>query len=472
MITFSIALVILILGYFVYGKYISRMFGVDEKRETPAITKHDGVDYIVMPTWKNFMIQFLNIAGLGPIFGAIMGAKFGTSSYLWIVFGTIFAGAVHDYISGMVSLRNDGASLPQIVGKYLGRKTERVMIIFTLLLMVLVVAVFVLQPAQLIAGMTPTNLNVYFWVVVIFAYYLIATILPIDKIIGNLYPVFGAALMFMAIGILIMLFVKMPELPEMWSGFGTKYEAGQIFPMMFISIACGAISGFHATQSPLMARCISNEKYGRPVFYGAMVVEGIVALIWAAAATAFYKEHGTDFTAAQVVDFICKDWLGAIGGILAVLGVIAAPITSGDTAMRSARLILADMLHLEQKSISKRLLLCVPLFLASLGILIYSIMNADGFTIIWRYFSWCNQTLSVFTLWAITVYLVLEKKNYLVTLLPALFMTCVVTTYICIAPEGFRMNEVLSYCIGGVATLIAAIWFMTWKKKNCSNLEC
>ena len=470
MITFSTALIILVLGYFIYGRYISRMFGVDEKRPTPAVTKNDGVDYIVMPTWKIFMIQFLNIAGLGPIFGAIMGAKFGTSSYLWIVLGTIFAGAVHDYLSGMVSLRNDGASLPQIVGKYLGSRTEKVMIIFTLLLMVLVVAVFVLQPAQLIANMTPTNLNVYFWVVVIFAYYLIATLLPIDKIIGNLYPIFGGALMFMAIGILIVLFIKQPALPEMWNGFGTKYESGPIFPMMFISIACGAISGFHATQSPLMARCIKNERHGRPVFYGAMIVEGIVALIWAAAATAFFEQHGTDFTAAQVVDFICKDWLGVIGGILAVLGVIAAPITSGDTAMRSARLILADMLKMEQKSISKRLLLCAPLFAASLGLLIFSIMNNDGFTIIWRYFSWCNQTLSVFTLWAITVYLVLEKKNYFVTLIPALFMTCVVTTYICIAPEGFRMNETIAYIIGGVATITAIVWFASWKKKNETTL--
>ncbi|MBQ8221811.1 MAG: carbon starvation protein A [Bacteroidales bacterium] len=466
MITFTIAIVILVLGYFVYGRYISRMFGVDERRATPAVTKNDGVDYIVMPTWKIFMIQFLNIAGLGPIFGAIMGAKFGTSSYLWIVFGTIFAGAVHDYLSGMVSMRNDGASLPQLVGKYLGKRTEKVMIIFTLLLMVLVVAVFVLQPAQLIANMTPAKLNVYFWVVVIFAYYLIATILPIDKVIGNLYPIFGGALMFMAIGILVMLFIKQPELPEMWNSFGTKYEAGPIFPMMFISIACGAISGFHATQSPLMARCIKNEKHGRPVFYGAMVVEGIVALIWAAAATTFFQENGADFTAAQVVDFICKDWLGMLGGILAILGVIAAPITSGDTAMRSARLILADMLHLEQKSISKRLLLCGPLFVASLGILIFSIINADGFTIIWRYFSWCNQTLAVFTLWAMTVYLVLEKKNYLVTLLPALFMTCVVTTYISVAPEGFRLNEIVSYCIGGAATMAAIVWFVVWKKKN------
>ena len=439
------------------------MFGVDEKRATPAVTKNDGVDYIEMPTWKIFMIQFLNIAGLGPIFGAIMGAKFGTSSYLWIVFGTIFAGAVHDYLSGMVSLRNDGASLPHIVGKYLGKRTEKVMIAFTVLLMVLVVAVFVLQPAQLIAGMTPTNLNVYFWVVVIFAYYLIATILPIDKVIGNVYPLFGGALMFMAIGILVVLFIKQPALPEMWNGFGTKYEAGPIFPMMFISIACGAISGFHATQSPLMARCLINERHGRPVFYGAMVVEGIVALRWAAAATTFFQEHGTDFTAAQVVDFICKDWLGILGGILAILGVIAAPITSGDTAMRSARLILADMLHMEQKSISKRLLLCIPLFVASLGLLVFSILNANGFTIIWRYFSWCNQTLSVFTLWAITVYLVLEKKNYYVTLLPALFMTCVVTTYICIAPEGFRLDETISYEIGGIVTVAAMFLFARWK---------
>lgn len=466
MITFSIALVILVLGYFVYGRYISRMFGVDDKRPTPAVTKNDGVDYIAMPTWKIFMIQFLNIAGLGPIFGAIMGAKFGTSSYLWIVFGTIFAGAVHDYLSGMVSIRNDGASLPQIVGKYLGKTTEKVMIVFTLILMVLVVAVFVLQPAQLIADLTPTNLNVYFWVVVIFAYYLLATILPVDKIIGNIYPLFGAALMFMAIGILVVLFIKRPEMPELWNGFGMRYEEGPIFPMMFISIACGAISGFHATQSPLMARCVKNERYGRPVFYGAMVVEGIVALVWAAAATEFFQECGADFTAAEVVGFICHDWLGILGGILAILGVIAAPITSGDTAMRSARLILADMLHLEQKSISKRLLLCAPLFVASLGLLVFSILNSDGFTIIWRYFSWCNQTLSVFTLWALTVYLVMEKKNYLVTLLPALFMTCVVTTYICIAPEGFQLNDVIAYSIGGISTVLAIVWFSIWKKKN------
>lgn len=466
MVTFTIALLVLILGYLFYGRYISRMFGVDANRPTPAVTKQDGVDYMVMPTWKIFMIQFLNIAGLGPIFGAIMGAKFGTSSYLWIVFGTIFAGAVHDYLSGMVSLRNDGASLPQIVGKYLGRTTERVMIAFTMILLVLVVAVFVLQPAQLIAAMTPAKLNVYFWVVIIFVYYLLATMLPINKIIGRFYPVFGATLLFMAISIMIMLFIKSPELPEMWNGFGTKYETEPIFPMMFISIACGAISGFHATQSPLMARCLKTEKHGRPVFYGAMVAEGIVALIWAAAATVFFYENGDDFVPADIVSKICNEWLGTLGGILAIIGVIAAPITSGDTAMRSARLILADMLNMEQKSISKRLLLCAPLFIASLGILIFSIVNADGFTIIWRYFSWCNQTLSVFTLWAITVYLVKEKKNYFVTLIPALFMTCVTTTYICIAPEGFQLHDTVAYIIGGTATIAAIVWFYVWKRKN------
>ena len=458
MITFSIALIILVLGYFIYGRYISRMFGIDEKRATPAVTKNDGVDYIEMPTWKIFMIQFLNIAGLGPIFGAIMGAKFGTSSYLWIVLGTIFAGAVHDYLSGMVSLRNDGASLPQIVGKYLGKKTERVMIIFTLLLMVLVVAVFVLQPAQLIAGMTPTNHNVYFLVFVIFAYYLIATILPIDKVIGNVYPLFGGALMFMAIGILVVLFIKQPELPEMWNSFGTKYESGPIFPMMFISIACGAISGFHATQSPLMARCLKNERHGRPVFYGAMVVEGIVALIWAAAATTFFQEHGSNFTAAQVVDFLCKDWLGALGGILAILGVIAAPITSGDTAMRSARLILADMLHMEQKSIKKRLIICIPLFLVTAGTLIYSLTDADGFKIIWRYFAWCNQTLAVITLWCIAVYLYRMKRPIVISVLPALVMTYVCSSYIFISPMMCGMEDrVLAYVLGGVLTVVVSV---------------
>ncbi len=470
MITFIIALGILILGYFIYGGFINRMFGADPKRVTPAISNNDGIDYVPMPTWKIFMIQFLNIAGLGPIFGAIMGAKFGMSSYLWIVFGTVFAGAVHDYLSGMISLRDGGISLPMIIGKYLGTKVEKVMTVFTMLLMLLVGAVFISQPADLLEKLTPDFFNVYFWIIMIFVYYFIASIFPIDKIIGKIYPVFAAALLFMALGILIMLFVKWPALPEVWDGLGNTYESNPIFPMMFISIACGAISGFHATQSPLMARCIKNEKYGRPVFYGAMVAEGIVALIWAAAATYYFGENGVGNSASVVVMDISKDWLGYFGGILAVLGVIAAPITSGDTALRSARLILADFFHMEQKSVKNRLLLCVPIMLVVTGILIFSIVSQDGFNIIWRYFSWLNQVLSVFTLWAITVYLVRNNKNYFVTMIPALFMTCVTMTYICIAPEGFHLNPVLSYIIAGVITIGMMVLFAVKIKRIKSDV--
>ena len=419
MITFTIALLLLIGGYVVYGAYVNRVFGPDN-RKTPALTMADGVDYIPLPTWKIFMIQFLNSAGLGPIFGAIMGAQFGTASYLWIVVGTIFAGAVHDFFSGALSIRQGGESLPEIVGRYLGMTTKKIMTVFTMILMILVGAVFVSGPAELIAGMTPGWMDAYFWIVVIFLYYVLATLMPVDKIIGKIYPLFAIALLFMAVGILVMLYVKSPELPEMWNGFGTKYESNPIFPMMFISIACGAISGFHATQSPLMARCMTHEKHCRPIFYGAMIAEGIVA----------------------------------------------APITSGDTALRSARLIAADFLHIDQRPIAKRLLICIPLFLLTIGVLVYSLSDAEGFKIIWRYFAWCNQTLSVFTLWAITVYLVREKKNYYITLLPALLMTLVCSTYICIAPEGLSLPQPIAYVIGGTCALVAVVWFITWFKKE------
>ena len=472
MVTFTLALVLLIGGYFIYGAYVNKVFCPDD-RKTPAVTMEDGVDYIPMPTWKIFMIQFLNIAGLGPIFGAIMGAQFGTASYLWIVLGTIFAGAVHDFFSGALSIRNGGESLPEIVGRYLGEGTRKVTGVFTLILMILVGAVFVSGPAELIAGMTPDWMNSYFWIIVIFLYYILATLLPVDKIIGKVYPLFAGALLFMAAGILVMLYVKNPDLPEMWNGFGTKYESNPIFPMMFISIACGAISGFHATQSPLMARCITKEKHCRPIFYGAMVAEGIVALIWAAAATAFFQENGIidqvtgkAFSGASVATSISKEWLGAFGGVLAILGIVAAPITSGDTALRSARLIAADFLKVDQRPIGKRLLICIPIFLLTIGVLVYSLRDAEGFKIIWRYFAWCNQTLSVFTLWAITVYLVREKKNFYISLLPALMMTLVCSTYICIAPEGLRLPHTLSYIIGGVCTMTALIWFITWYRKS------
>lgn len=467
MITFICCLIALIAGYFVYGKFIERIFGIEPEKETPAYALRDGVDYIPMPSWKVFMIQFLNIAGLGPIFGAIMGAKFGTASFLWIVLGSIFAGAVHDYLAGMLSLRHKGESLPEIIGRYLGSGFKQFMRGFTVILMILVGAVFVAGPAGLLAKLTPEHLDTTFWIIVVFIYYILATLLPVDKIIGKIYPLFAGALLFMAIGILIMLFVHYPPLPEITDGMKNTYPGGlPIFPIMFVSIACGAISGFHATQSPLMARCLVNEKYGRPVFFGSMITEGIVALIWAAAATYFYHNNGMgENNAAVVVDSITKEWLGTFGGILAILGVIAAPITSGDTAFRSARLIVADFLHLEQRSISKRLMICIPLFLVAIGLLLYSQKDKDGFDMIWRYFAWSNQTLAVFTLWALTVYLVQSRKLYIVTLIPALFMTAVCSTYIFIAPEGLGMDTGISQIIGCGITVVVFIFFIIWKRK-------
>lgn len=467
MITFICCLAALVAGYFIYGSFIERIFGIDSSRKTPAYTHQDGVDYIPMASWKVFMIQFLNIAGLGPIFGAIMGAKFGTASFLWIVLGTIFAGAVHDYLAGMLSLRNNGESLPEIIGRYLGNNFKQFMRGFTVVLMILVGAVFVAGPAGLLAKLTPDYLDATFWIFIVFIYYILATLLPVDKIIGKIYPLFAAALLFMALGILVMLFVIHPPLPELTDGLANTHPSGlPIFPIMFVSIACGAISGFHATQSPLMARCMKNEKMGRPVFYGAMITEGIVALIWAAAATYFYHNNGMgESNAAVIVDSITKEWLGTVGGILAVLGVIAAPITSGDTAFRSARLIVADFLHKEQKTIASRLMICIPLFIVAIGILLYSQKDKDGFDMIWRYFAWTNQTLAVFTLWALTVFLARAGKLYIVTLIPALFMTAVCSTYIFVAPEGLAMNAIPSQIIGCTITAITLVAFVVWKRK-------
>lgn len=439
MISFTIALILLVAGYFTYGKFLAKVFGQDSSRPTPVHQHADGVDFVALPTWKIFLIQFLNIAGLGPIFGAIMGVMFGPAAFLWIVFGTIFAGAVHDYLSGMLSLRNDGASLPEIVGAQLGGGVKNVMRVFALLLMILVGAVFVYNPADLLAMLTPESLDRLFWIIVIFAYYMLATLLPIDKLIGKLYPLFGFALLFMAIGIMYALYTHAGSMPEVWTDFANHKadpDANPIFPMMFVSIACGAISGFHATQSPMMARCLKNEKHARPVFYGAMVTEGVVALIWAAAAVAFtggydnLQQSLAGSSPAVLVNDISKGWLGTFGGILAVLGVIAAPITSGDTALRSARLIAADFMGVKQSKIAKRLLISVPIFV------ICFIIMLIPYEALWRYFAWCNQVLAVFTLWAVTVYLARQRKAYVITLLPALFMTAVTVTYIFFAPEG------------------------------------
>lgn len=502
MISFTLSLVALILGYLLYGKFVEHVFGPDD-RPTPAVAKADGVDYIVMPTWKIFMIQFLNIAGTGPIFGAIMGAWYGPAAYLWIVLGCIFAGAMHDYFSGMLSVRHGGCDLPNLVGTYLGTKAQAVMLVFSVLLLMMVGVVFVYSPALILKDMWGSTL---FWVIVIFIYYIIATLLPIDKIIGKIYPIFAFSLLFMAAALMIGLFVKMPALPELWDhastfnnnvppkilGVESYLGKNPLFPCLFLTIACGAISGFHGTQSPLMARCIDTEKHGRAVFYGAMITEGVVALIWATVSMYFFYYGGWKecldanainqfmqqvnvpggktliqyFTAPNVVEDVCRGWLGLFGGILAILGVVAAPITSGDTAFRSARMIIAQGLHLSQREIHKRLVICIPMFAAAIALLVWQMENPDGFNTIWQWFGWSNQTLSVFTLWTITVYLTQKKKPFYISLIPALFMTTVCSTFLFVSPMAAGLPVNIGYCLGGVCLVIACVWFFAWYRKQ------
>lgn len=465
MTTFLISLAVLVGGYFVYGLLVEKVFGIDPKRLTPAVSRPDGVDFVPLPTWKVFMIQFLNIAGVGPIFGAIMGVMFGPAAFLWIVLGTIFAGAVHDFTSAMLSLRQGGISLPEIVGNELGSGARQVMRVFSVVLLVLVGAVFVLTPSGLLASMTPGYMGVTFWAVAIFLYYLLATMLPIDKLIGRLYPLFGGALLFMAVALMgVMLFGGIDIPDGMAEGLGNRHPQASthaLFPMLFISIACGAISGFHATQSPMMARCLKNERLARPVFYGAMVAEGVVALIWAAAAIAFtggYRElaeymAADGHTPGTLVHDVSIGWLGAFGGVLAIIGVVAAPITTGDTALRSVRLIVADTLKLDQRSFLRRAAVCLPLFAVT-----FAVMMVD-FQVLWRYFAWSNQSLAVFTLWAVTVYLARERRLYWITLVPALFMTVVTVSYIFMAPEGFSLDPSVSLAAGGAAAAGLLAWF-------------
>lgn len=501
MLSFILSLVALIVGYLIYGRFVERIFGPDENRPTPAVSMADGVDYIVMPSWKVFMIQFLNIAGTGPIFGAIMGAWYGPSAYLWIVFGCIFAGAVHDFFCGMLSVRHKGANLPELVGIYLGNGAKKVMMVFSVILLLMVGVVFVYSPALILKDYWGTAL---IWVIIIFIYYILATLLPIDKIIGRFYPIFAFALLFMALALMVMLFVKMPAIPEIWSnleasnlnqpasllGADSYIAKNPLFPCLFLTIACGAISGFHGTQSPLMARCISNEKMGRPVFYGSMITEGVVALIWATVSSYFFYYGGWRevvdaqtvnaflsqassgdgktlvqyFTAPNVVENVCTGWLGLFGGILSVFGVVAAPITSGDTALRSCRLIIADFLKLEQRSIRNRLYVCIPLFIFTMGLLIWQMADKEGFNILWSWFGWSNQALSVFTLWAITVYLVRQKRNYIITLIPALFMTVVCTTFF-FAEKVFTLSGQWPWIVAGAAFVVALVWFVIWYLK-------
>jgi carbon starvation protein CstA len=479
MITFLLSIVALIVGYFIYGRFTEKVFGIDTTRPTPAISQPDGVDYVPMKWRKIFLVQFLNIAGLGPIFGAIAGAVWGPVAFIWIVFGAIFAGAVHDFMSGMMSLRMNGLSIHAIVGKYMGNGVKQFMSLFTVVMMILVGAVFIMGPAAILTGLTSGVLNITAWAAIIFAYYILATMLPIDKLIGRIYPFFGFAMIFMAVGIggaMIVNGLPIPELiPANIANMNADPAKFPIFPMLFVTIACGAISGFHSTQSPLMARCITNEKYGRRVFYGAMITEGFVALIWAAVAMSFFGGVGElnvtmaaqKGNAAWIVNEISNSLLGRFGAVLAILGVVAAPITSGDTAFRSARLIVADFLKFDQKSIKNRLILIFPIF--TIGFLLTQI----DFSIIWRYMAWSNQTLATIVLWAITIYLATERKIYWISLIPAVFMSAVVSAYLLVAPEGFGINtfygQISGVCIAG----LLLIWFLVWNNsaKKLATIE-
>ena len=497
MVTFIVSFLLLILGYVLYGAFVDKVFGSDPQRQTPCYASLDGVDYIPMPTWKVFLIQFLNIAGTGPIFGAIQGILFGPAAYLWIVLGCVLGGAVHDYMSGMISLRKNGASLPEIVGDELGAVARIALRVMALVLMILVGAVFVTTPAGLLANMIGGDSMLgenLFWIIIIFAYYLLATLLPIDKLIGRIYPIFGVALLLMGVGLIYGILAYDGNIPEITEAFSNHHPTSTmpIFPGLCITIACGAVSGFHATQSPMMARCLKNEQHGHPIFYGAMITEGLVALIWAAAAIKFadsfdvtkYGMTGDEAPYAKLwalmtnggtsnanpavlVNVLCTTWLGKVGAVLAILGVVAAPITSGDTALRSARLIAADFMHYKQNRIYKRLILSLPIFVIS-GVLMFV-----KFDVLWRYFAWFNQSLAVVTLWTITVWLTkrsaaegTKKYAFLVTLVPALWMTIICSTYIFIAPEGFQLHHFIAYLLGGLVTVGVLVWYILWAKKQ------
>lgn len=461
---FILAVAMLIVGYLVYGKFVEKVFGIKPERATPAKLKNDGVDFVAMPKWKLWLIQLLNIAGVGPVFGPILGALYGPVALLWVVFGTIFAGAVHDYFSGMLSVRYGGANVPDIVGYNLGKGAKYIMRVFATILLLLVGVVFATAPAGLLAKLTAgyfdNNLTMTFWIVIIFAYYFLATIVPIDKIIGRIYPIFGALLIIMAIGVTIGLFVYKSGDFYSWCDFDVNpHPKGlPIWPLVFITIACGALSGFHSTQSPLMARCLENEKEGRMVFYGGMVAEGFIGLVWVTVGMTFYPTAQELMNAggpASVVFESCRDLLGPIGGILAILGVVILPITSGDTAFRACRLTIAEAIHTEQTKATKRLLIAVPVFI--IGI----ILSQVDFNIIWRYFGWSNQSLAAIALWAAAAYLYRRNKLHWIASIPATFITSIAAAYILYEPNmGFGMDLTVSNGVGivfGLACLVALL---------------
>ena len=471
MISFSIALIVLFIGYITYGHLTEKIFGPDD-RITPAVEINDGVDCVPIKTWKALLIQLLNIAGTGPIFGALMGACFGPVVFLWIVFGSILGGAVHDFMCGMISERNKGASIAELSGIYLGKPALYIMRVFSVLLLLLTGTVFVTSPAALISSLTPSMLGNTFWIIVILIYYVLATLLPVDKVIGKLYPVFGVILIVMAVsiagGIMILPQYQIPEVTLV----NLNPEALPVWPFMFVTVACGAISGFHATQSPMMAKCIMSEKNGRAVFYGAMIIESVIALIWAAAGVAFYggtqmlSDAISNLGQSGVVYQISKEMLGNIGGILAIIGVVVCPITSGDTAFRSARLILAEWTKLDQKKIKNRLLITLPLLGVS------AVLTQLDFNVLWRYFSWSNQTLAMISLWVATSYLISNNKDRfasLLTAVPAAFMTAVSVTYILVAKEGLKLSTSVGYPIGITAAVILFVIYVVMIYRKCNH---
>ncbi|MCO4096188.1 carbon starvation protein A [Macrococcoides canis] len=452
MITFLLSIVLLVIGYFTYGYYIEKMFGVKDKRPTPAYDQRDNVDFVPMNTKSNALIQLLNIAGVGPIFGPIMGALYGPVAFIWIVLGCIFAGAVHDYLTGMISIRNKGAHLPELAGKFLGKTMKHIVNIFTLLLLLLTATVFVSSPAILIHGLFDKKIALGLIIFVIFGYYFLSTVLPIDKIIGRIYPLFGAFLLISAVGIFFRLIQTGAPIPEL-TLTNMHPDNLPVFPLLFFTISCGALSGFHATQSPIISRTTKNESNARPIFYGMMILEGIIAMIWAAAAMSLFDGYGglqevlAEGEAALVVSKVSTMLLGSFVGTIAILGVIVLPITSGDTAFRSARMIIADYINLNQQAIAKRFYIAIPLFAISF------ILTKMDFSMLWRYFSWANQTTAVIALWVGAMYLLLAKKNYLVAALPATFMTYNVFVYILSQPIGFGLDLTLSYYVGLIFTL-------------------
>ena len=478
MVTFFLALGILIVGYLIYSRISEKVFAVDG-RKTPAIANPDGVDITPLPKWKAFLIELLNIAGTGPIFGAISGALFGPIVFLWIVFGCILGGAVHDYFSGMISSRNNGESIVRLAGKYSGKVVEVIMRIFSIVLLILVTAVFVVSPSTLLETLTSGNVKAWIWMIIILIYYFVSTILPIDKIIGKAYPVFGVILIVMALAVIIGVMVQSGEYPMLelidnLRDFSKENGSLPWWPFMMTTVACGAVSGFHATQSPMIAKCIKNEKEGRQVFYGAMVAEGIIALIWAAAAMAFYKTNTTDGWAilnagggnSKTVNEIAKGILGPVGTVLAIVGVVICPITSGDTALRSCRLIVGEIFKLDQKTIKNRLILTLPIFAVVIGISIWNFMDPANFNILWRWFAWSNQVLAAISLWVATGYLYKVKANKLISLftaIPAMFMTSVVVIYILAEPQlglGRFLPYYSSVAIGITVTFIIAGFYI------------